>query len=325
MESRSYDPFARGRWPVGTRTVHAVDKARDRRFPCEIWYPAVAQAREAEAQPGRYPLVVYSHHSGGHRLAASYLSTHLASHGHVVAALDHSEVVAPELALPPDDTPERRIAWAARHWGPARVPDISFLIDQLLDTAPAQLDADRVGIVGFSFGGWTALAAPDVEPRIGSVVALAPSGSEPAPPGTIPLALRFAWGRDIPTLFLVGDEDASLPLAGMRQLYERTPGRKRMMVLHRADHLHFVDDVEESHEHFRTMPLTGPASVIQQLMRPIEQLCSGEHAHLFVRGLTLSHLDATLRGYEPAERFLAGDVAAALARRGVAMTDGPGD
>jgi dienelactone hydrolase len=306
----SYDPFAPGGFTVGVRTLEAIDQARDRRFPCEIWYPAVGGVR-------RYPLVVYSHHSGGHRRAASYLCTHLASHGYVVAALDHSEVSAPELAFRPDATPEQRVAWVKEHWIPARVPDIRFLIDQALDSTPAGLDPARIGIVGHSFGGWTALAAPDTEPRIGSVVALAPGGSEPTPPGIIPATLSFAWGRDIPTLYLVADQDSSLPLPGMFQLYERTPGRRRMLILHRADHVHFVDDVEHAHEEFRTMALTGAAADIQARMRPIGELSSGEQAHLFVRGLALSHLDATLRGREAAERFLAGDVIVALAGRGV--------
>src|SRR5689334_11687890 len=35
----AYDPFIRGRFPVGVRTFQATDE-RDRIFPCEIWYPA---------------------------------------------------------------------------------------------------------------------------------------------------------------------------------------------------------------------------------------------------------------------------------------------
>ena len=52
-------------------------------------------------------------------------------------------------------------------------------------------------------------------------------------------------------------------------------------------------------------------------MRPIAALCSGAQAHVFVRGLTLCHLDATLRGQEEAQRVLVSDMAAALAERGV--------
>jgi hypothetical protein len=52
-------------------------------------------------------------------------------------------------------------------------------------------------------------------------------------------------------------------------------------------------------------------------MRPISELCSGEQAHLFVRGLALCHMDAVLKDREEARRFLAGDIEAELAARGV--------
>jgi hypothetical protein len=32
-----YDPFVRGRFPAGVRTIQAHDAIRDRLFPCEIW------------------------------------------------------------------------------------------------------------------------------------------------------------------------------------------------------------------------------------------------------------------------------------------------
>src|SRR3954471_11390179 len=97
-----YEPFGRGELTVGVPSVQADDRTRDRRFTIEVWYPALEAKRDAAARPGEHPLVVYSHHSGGHRRAATYLSGHLASHGYVVAALDHSEVVAAELVPPTD-------------------------------------------------------------------------------------------------------------------------------------------------------------------------------------------------------------------------------
>jgi pimeloyl-ACP methyl ester carboxylesterase len=171
--------------------------------------------------------------------------------------------------------------------------------------------------VGHSFGGWAALAVPDVEPRIRSVVALAPGGASEPRPGVLPLKLAFHWGRDIPTLFLVAENDVSLPLAGMYEIFERTPATKRMVILRRADHLHFVDNVEQQHEAIRNMNWPAELAWLQKEMRPIAELCSGEQAHHFIRGLTLSHLDATLRQDENARRFLAGDLQAELASRGV--------
>jgi dienelactone hydrolase len=342
-----YDPFARGPFPVGVRTIRAHDAARDRTFTCEVWYPAAASCagqdlapatqdafdvpgfpvprrqaavRDAAAEPGLYPLIAFSHHSGGPRRMATFLTTHLASHGYVVAALDHSEAFVPELRRPPDETAEQK---AARLEGVIanRVPDVRFLLDQVLDggawKSTARPDATRVGVVGHSFGGWTALAVPDVEPRIRAVVALAPGGASRRKPGIIPATLRFAWGRDVPTLYLVAEDDTSLPIAGMYELYDRTPATRRMVVLRRADHMHFMDAVEEMHEAVRSMPLSGELAWLPEEMRPVAELCAGEQAHTFVRGLTLCHCDGVLKDREDARRLLAGDIRRELASRGV--------
>jgi len=104
----------------------------------------------------------------------------------------------------------------------------------------------------------------------------------------------------------------------MYEIFERTPATKRMVILRRADHMHFMDDAEELHETVRTTPpWTAELAWLPQEMQPIAELCSGEQAHRFVRGLTLCHMDAVLRRQEEARRFLVGDIEAELARRGV--------
>ena len=169
MTGEPYDPFVRGRFPVGVRTVQALDTVRNRVFPCEIWYPAGAQhagqdiapgtqdfftvpsrdtprnqtaVRNAAAQPGTWPLILFSHHSGGHRRAATFLCTHLCSHGYVVAALDHSEVVAAELARSDGETGEERTARMEAVIA-SRVPDARFLLDHLLSNE-TNLDPARI-------------------------------------------------------------------------------------------------------------------------------------------------------------------------------------
>jgi predicted dienelactone hydrolase len=342
-----YDPFVRGRFPVGVRTLQALDTARDRLFPCEVWYPATVQhtgqdiatetqdffavassdtqrsqmaIRNAAARPGTYPLIIFSHSSGGNRLQSTVLCTHLSSHGYLVAALDHSEVVAAELARKVGETDEQKAArWEALIAN--RVPDIRFLLDHLLSSAAwdseAHIDSTRIGIVGHSFGGWTALAATEVERRIRAVVALAPGGSSKPKPGILPVKLTFNRGRDVPTLFLVAENDVSLPLAGMYEIFERTPASKQMVILRRADHMHFMDNVEELHEAVRTMPWPTELAWVPKEMRPMAELCSGEQAHLFVSGLTVCHMDAILGRREEARALLVGDVEAELAARGV--------
>jgi predicted dienelactone hydrolase len=307
-KAAGYDPFTRGRFPVGVRTIEALDAMRGRVFPCEIWSP--------ESAEGSHPLVVYSHHSGGGRRAASYLCDHLASHGYLVAALDHSEVIAEELKGKEGETSEQLSA-RVDAWIANRVPDIRFLLDTLLDGTDAHVDPDRIGIVGHSFGGWTALAAPEVESRIRAVVALAPAGSSQPKPGIIPAKLSFRWGRNIPTLFLVAENDVPLPLDGMYEIFERTPSAKQMLILRRADHYHFLDNAEEVHETVRATTFPASLAWMTEQMRPISELCSGSQAELIVRGLTVCHMDATLRQHLEARRFLAGDIESELAARGV--------
>jgi dienelactone hydrolase len=229
--------------------------------------------------------------------------------------MDHSERVAPELARKEGETADERAA-RAQAMIASRVPDIRFLLEHLF-ASEKDLDPASIGMVGHSFGGWAALAVPDVEPRIRAVVALAPGGASQPRPGVLPLTLSFNWGRDVPTLFLVAENDISLPLAGMYEIFERTPATKQMVILRRADHLHFVDNVEQHHESIRNMNWPAELAWLQKEMQPIAELCSGEQAHVFVRGLTLCHLDATLRHHAAVQRFLAGDIQAELAARGV--------
>ena len=305
-----YSPFERGRFPTGVRTIEARDAARDRLFTCEIWYPG---------EPGTFPLIIFSHHSGGNRLDATFLTTHLASHGYLVAALDHSELFAPELAVSRAQTAAERAA-LIRMLSRSRVQDVGFLLDHLLDGRspdPAIPDPDRIGIVGHSIGGWTALAVPETDTRVRAVVALAPGGASNPKPGIIPATLTFAWSRPVATLYLVAEQDVCLPLAGMYELFDRTPGSKQMVILRRADHLHFVDQVEQAHERMRATAFPPEASWINREMRPIADLCSGDEAHRFIRGLTAAHFDAAFKAEPEARRVLGEDLQRALAANSI--------
>src|SRR5262249_25494458 len=105
--TNEYDPFVRGRCPVGVRTIQVLDTVRNRLSPFEIWYPAAAQHRNqdirpgtqdfftippgdtprsqmavrgAAARPGSYPLIIFSHGTArGARRMATFLCTHLSS------------------------------------------------------------------------------------------------------------------------------------------------------------------------------------------------------------------------------------------------------
>ena len=229
------------------RDFEAFDATRNRRFPITVW-----------GDGG--PLIVYSHPSLQGRRAATFLCTYLADHGYTVAAMDHSECVEPSFQRPEQETKEAKLArWQAVI--DARIPDVRFLLDQLPP-------AEAIGIVGHSFGGWTALAFAEVDPRVKSVVALAPGGASKPLPGILPVRLNYMWSA--PTLIFAAENDTATPLDGVTEIFERTRAPKRLEILPNADHLHFVDS------------------------------CPDQEAKRFIREQTLAHFDATLGTRESA-------------------------
>jgi dienelactone hydrolase len=321
------------------RTLDARDAARDgRRLPIEVWYPAtevhagqdladasrdryeivpgfppLAQdaVRGAAARPGRHPLVVFSHGSGGHRRQSTFLTTHLASHGWVVAAIDHvgntyrdmmQLAVAVRAGAPPPDT-----AAVVRELATSRPADAAFMIERVLAELEPSIDSARIGMVGHSMGGWTTLLMARRDRRLGAVVLLAPAGGRC---GTVASpfaeALDFAWGRNVPALYLVATRDTVSPLEGMYDLLARTPGPRRLLAIADADHWHFCDRVEQVHEMVRKLPPPGLETEIVERLPPAGELCPGSHAHRVVRGLTLAHFAASLEGARTAARLLDG-------------------
>lgn len=352
----SYDPFPRGPHAVGVRSVDTSDASRSRDLPVEVWYPATsayagqdttedsmdhydllpgfppakqAAVRDAEIASGRFPVVVFSHGFGGHRRQSTFLCTHLASHGYIVAAMDHTGNTVIDMAQmtlqvmmgePMPDT-EKMLSDLIE----LRPGDASFVLDRLLagdlGIAPSSIDPERVGMAGHSFGGWTTLRMAATDPRVRAALPMAPAGGDcPLPADKLIRALTFDWGRDVPTLYLVADKDTLLPLDGMRGLLAKTGGTKRMAVLGNADHMHFCDEVEATHEMFRTMAPPGPFQEIAKIIPPVSELSPGTHAYDFNRALGLAHMDAVLRGNEEAAAFLAGDLPSVFRERGIRVS-----
>ena len=346
-----YDPFARGPFAAGVRTTTLTRAGRS--LPVEIWYPATEEhagqdldeatrdtfemlpglpaswqdaVRDARERSGRHPFIAFSHGYGGHRRQSTFLCTHLASHGYVVAAVDHSgntvfdilhAVMQLQAGGPRPDTDA-----ILREFIEARPADVSFMMDEILASdLSAVIDANRIGMTGHSFGGWTTLVTSTRDQRIKAAVPLAPAGGEsPLPAELLRDAPHAGWSRDVPTLFVVADRDTLLPLDGMRNMLKRAPAGTQMVIMRDADHMHFCDRIEEVHEMFRLMPQDPLFQPIQAAIPPITELCPGDHAQLAVRGLTLAHFDAHLRGSESAARFLAGDLPGSLRGHGVEVT-----
>jgi len=147
---------------AGVKEVSVPQPGRD--LSVTVWYPAAAGGKptivgdnkvfkgaaasiDAPVVPGRHPLVLLSHGSGSRVQAMSWLATKLAKAGFVVAGPNHPGTTSGFST--PAETPK---LWQ-------RTADLSAVIDALAkDPAwSSVIDADRIGIVGFSLGGASAM------------------------------------------------------------------------------------------------------------------------------------------------------------------------
>lgn len=354
-----YDPFQRGPAPVGVVTRELTDAARDRSLPVEIWYPATAAyrgqdlgeksrdhyrplpfapevsqdaVRNAAPQSGApRALIVFSHGFGGERRQTTHLCTHWASHGYVVAAMDHvGNTTVDMMQMATAGTPPDRAAMIGG-FIEDRPADASFVIDRMLaGDAPLEIDPEAIGISGHSFGGWTTLATTRSDERIRAALALAPAGGRSGASFGVSTelaeALALGWDREVPTLYIVGELDTLLPLDGMRDLVTRTPKPCRAVNLLDADHFHFCDRVEETHDMFKTVgrvlaggseSASSEMTAILEGMKPSSELCPGEHAYALLQGLGLAHMDSGLRSDAGAIAFLARDLVQVMSGRGI--------
>jgi len=134
-------------------SVTLTSPNRDRTFNMDIYLP------QRSRQPA--PVVVISHGLGSDRISFQYLARHLASYGFAVAVPEHPGSNAQQIQnLVTGRTSE--LAEPAEFINrPLDIKDLLDYLTKLSTTDPAyqgQLDLQRVGVIGQSFGGYTALA-----------------------------------------------------------------------------------------------------------------------------------------------------------------------
>jgi predicted dienelactone hydrolase len=190
-----------------------------------------------DAEPalgGPFPLVIFSHGSGGQPNYAVYLTEHLASWGYVVAAPSHPGNTS-------DDCIVCGIDVILRSAG-QRLDDVPFVLDAMLalrDDASSilggMIDGDRTGVVGHSFGGWTAIFMAPGE-RFDVSVALAPG--EPR------LALEPARNMTSPALIIAGEKDEVVNPDHVRDLVAEVPAGTELTYVSYPEghHLSFIDN-----------------------------------------------------------------------------------
>lgn len=256
----------------------------DRSLAVRFWYPAVAAAGAqpvryehvmqfpgkpplevdsqgravADATPligKKYPLVLMSHGYGGWSTQFSNLAEHIASHGYVVASIDHQ------------DLPVEGIKSALLSFGNVlvdRTLDQRQILTQILVDARGKktpylelVDTQNIALIGYSMGGYGAIAtagAPysfDANPMsslpeaaqirlraataqtapIKALVTFAPWGGQPE---------SRAWAAQaiakitVPVLLVAGSQDDVVNFKeGVSWLYRNMVGTERYMLVFR--------------------------------------------------------------------------------------------
>jgi predicted dienelactone hydrolase len=285
----------RGPHAVGVRTLSVVNPNQvdilkfdsatgkaplyDRPLTLEIWYPAIIPEgkqdqtvyeigapvsahflgkalRDAAPVTGKsWPLIVVSHGYPGSRYTLSYLSENIASKGYVVVAIDHTDSVVGAVRPFPSTLLNRS-------------SDQLFTLGAVAEMASQSghflngiVDVSRAAIIGYSMGGYGALAsagagyskqstAASMVPggyfndwiagsekfqlrrpaALKAVVAIAPWGGQP--PFNSWDAAGLA-GIRIPTLFIAGDQDDISDFQrGIKPAFDRAVNSDRCLLVY---------------------------------------------------------------------------------------------
>lgn len=161
--------FAQAVTGVGFEAIAIHDPVNGGSMPGYVFYPSVQAkgvtrigpyelhaTRGAAAIPGARPLVVISHGHGGSDLGHHDLAVYLASHGFIAATLEHPRDNFHDASG--DGHPEVEIG---------RPIQVEAVISMLLDDPhwKTSIDPQRIGVAGFSNGGYTSLLLVGAVPR----------------------------------------------------------------------------------------------------------------------------------------------------------------
>nr|WP_199328045.1 alpha/beta hydrolase [Cylindrospermum sp. FACHB-282] len=162
--SFSFDPSQGGIAQVQVLNLNLNDQKRVRNIPVDVYWSTAATPEK--------PVIVFSHGFASIRTDLRYLAQHLASHGYVVAALEHpgsngtntnSAIQGKNSFLKPQEFLDRP-------------RDISFVLDELEklnltanNPLQGKLATNKAMVIGYSFGGATALSLAGAELQLGGL------------------------------------------------------------------------------------------------------------------------------------------------------------
>ncbi|MFM9702635.1 alpha/beta hydrolase family protein [Streptomyces galilaeus] len=258
---------------------------------------------------GRFPVVLFSPGSGGVRTQNTAWAEELASHGYLVAALDHPYDSAAVVLTDGRTIRSRTVSTGDRDkdtalsagWTAVRAADLGFVLTQLdrlgrgeiAGLLTGRLDTGRVAVAGHSMGGAAALQAARRDRRFDAVMDLDGYPHGPTTPSLHQPTLALTQA--------ITPETDPRYLPRLTEALELNTATSYRLTVPGAAHLTFMDG-----------PLYLPPvpSVVGSLGRT--------ESPRVVAATTLAFLDTTLR-HEP------GDLADVLSAYGDLSVQHPGD
>ena len=291
-----------GKLQVGVKTIDVAypeaamtmsGEMVKRKLTLEVWYPASESTELAiysdETRSGKsfeiqadayrdapimatdenYPIVVISHGYTGYRTLMHYLGEHLASHGYVVAAIDHTDSTNKDVNFA--ESPYSGFPSTLLN----RSRDQVFTLNAIAQHSffADEVDETRAGVIGYSMGGYGAMSTVGgcyafndttaatftgiQDPETVQLVKAALNtcaGGKPSSDDTLPAwkaALALApWGGqqqlfdtkslsniNVPVLFVAGDNDDISGYDGIRWLFDHTAHKDtKLLTIKNARH-----------------------------------------------------------------------------------------
>lgn len=252
--------------------------------------------RDAQIRDGVFPLLLFSHGNGGLRMQNAFWCEHMASHGYIVMAPDHTgncavTFVDGEIVLF-DATKEARTQSSVD-----RPKDLSFLIDAMDRMNKGndsrflgRVDMARIGAAGHSFGGFTCTWITNNEPRVRAVALMAGAAEE-------------RTNFDTPVMLLIATEDDTLGLETVQRLrtyFDASQGPRYSIEFKNAGHFSFTEmyqlkpDFGDGVGHGKRLANEEPITYI-----------SKELVHTLTNGYTTAFFGKHIKGLAGYDAYLA--------------------